>query len=808
MWSVPATSRPSPAGSRSSPEPHSVAPALVLDPVEPAWTAHFAWSEDRGGPGLSVRYFRRVFELDRVPASVRVHLTADTRYRLWLNGRRLGFGPAKRTLRRYHYDTYELAGGLRPGRNVLAAEVRWFGENAPLSEVQSPVPGWLVQGPAGLGIDTPDGWRVWIDRSVTPDTTSYLDNAQTFLNHLERVDTRRQPAGWREVDFDDGAWPRAVSTGPAAATSATWGVRAMRTLLPRDVPAMAETDGRFVRSIRDHRVVEHVFDERPAGWTIRAGEGARLLLDAGHYVTAFPVIDCEGGYGRELRVLYAEALGRWETTNGRREWVKAGVRDNVATDVPHGYRDTLTLDDRRLQWEPFYWRAFRWIELEVLPGPATLTVRDVRFRRCVHPQRFAAAIETSDPEARRIFEVSVRTFQTGAHEIYDDSPYFEQFSYIADARLEALGSLHLCNDASLPRRTLLLYLDTLRGDGLIDARVPCQYARQTIPYFCLHWIFMVHDYWRWMGAPEATLVRQCLPAVDTILMFFRSRLRPDGFVGPTGGWNMVDAAEEWPNGQPAAVAAGGSTYLTCLLVEALEVAARLHREAGHPEDAPRWESLAEQLRRRVRASAWDSSAGLFVEGVDHRTARPSQHTQAAAINAGVATREQTDAILTRLCTDATLIRCKSMQSFYLARALERAGRFDLWHRQALSDWRRALSYNVTTWPEYPDPSRSDSHAWAAWPAVDYVTTVLGLRPGAPGWAQIRLQPQFDGLDWARGEAPTPQGVIRVAWARTDRGWDYEADTPSGVPVEVMLPGREPQRFERGGPVRLHLPRPA
>lgn len=778
---------------------------LVLVHDAPAWRAAFAWSAERGDPGLAVRTFRRVVELDHVPASVRLHVSADSRYRLWLNGNPIGFGPAKGTLARYHFDTYELGSLLVPGRNVLAAEVRWFGVNAPLSEVHSPVPGLLVQSEPPIGFETPEGWRVRIDRSVSPDTTSYIDNAQLFLNHMEQVDLREQPVGWQDPLFDDSDWQAAESTGPAAATESRWGVAPLRTLVPRDLPAMHESEDRFTRAVRNHAVVSNPFDSQPAGWSIPPGEGATLLLDAGGYVTAFPILEGIGGEGREIRITYAEALGRWVTTARGRVWRKSGVRDDVAHDEPHGYRDTITLRPGAFRWEPFYWRAFRWVRIEVMPGPAPVTLTDLRYRLCVHPQRCQASVDASDPQAKQIFDVSVRTYRMGAHEIYDDSPYFEQLSYIADARMELLGSLHLCNDVSLPRRTLRLHLDTLRADGLIDARVPCQYARQTIPYFCLHWIFMVRDYWHWTGVHDAAFVRECLVAVDTILTFFRSRLRPDGFVGPTGGWNMVDDAREWPDGQPPAVSSGGSTYLTCLFIEALDVAVQLHEGAGEPVDAHRWRTLVRQLRPRVRAAAWAADAGVFLEGPEHRDDHLSQHTQAAAINADVATRAQTRRILKRLCDDDRLIRTKSMQSYYLARALEKAGRFDLWHSHVLQSWRTALVNQVTTWPEYPDPSRSDSHAWAAWPAVDYVTTVLGIRPGAPGWTRILLAPQVNGLDWARGSAPSPHGGIHVAWERTAGELTLHAETPAGIPVDMALPGGHRQTFVDGGVLDVRIP---
>lgn len=767
---------------------------------DPVWQAHYAWSPVRGGPGLAVRLFRRVFSAPGGAESFRIHVSADSRYRLWLNGRAIGFGPAKGSLARYHFETYEIAGLLRPGRNVLAAEVRHFGENCPKTVVHSPVPGWLVQGPAGAKIDTPEGWRVWDSGAVTPDTSPYIDNAHIFLNHLEHLDTRAEPVGWRTLEFDDGAWSEAVSTGPAAATESVWGVAPMRTLTPRDIGPMHESVERFARTIQDRVEVAHAFDGAGDGWTLAAGEGGSLLLDAGAYATGFPSIDFVEGEDREVRVTYAESLGYWQDVDGRRVWCKHGARDDFTNGVPHGYRDTIILRGGEYHWEPFYWRAFRYVQIDVLPGPEPIRVCDAVYRLCVHPQAFSARFDSSDPQAASIFAVSQRTLRVGAHENYDDSPYYEQLSYIADTRMEALGSLHLCNETALPRRNLRLFLDTLRPDGLLDARVPCQYARQTIPYFCLHWILMVEDYWRWVGSVDASFVRECLVAVDTILIFFRSRLRSDGFVGVTGGWNMVDAVEEWPNGQPPSVVFGGSTYLSCLVVEAMQAAVRLHRQAGYAPDARRWDELSRQMKRKIRERAWDAKAGLFAEGVGRRCDRSSQHTQAGAINAGVATPAQMRRIARRLATDDSLIQANSMQSFYVARALEKAGAYAGFHSHLLKAWRSALDKGLTTWPEYPDPCRSDSHAWAAWPAVDYVTVVLGVRPATAGWGGIQLAPQVDGLDWARGCAPCPAGMIEVEWRKSGRHLEFSAVTPAGLSVDVNLPGGAHRRFARGGTI--------
>ena len=74
--------------------------------------------------------------------------------------------------------------------------------------------------------------------------------------------------------------------------------------------------------------------------------------------------------------------------------------------------------------------------------------------------------------------------------------------------------------------------------------------------------------------------------------------------------------------------------------------------------------------------------------------------------------------------------------FYLARALEAAGRGDA-YLDLLQPWRDLLGQGLTTWPEHPDPSRSDCHAWSAHPALDLLRVVAGIRPDAPGFARVR-----------------------------------------------------------------------
>lgn len=774
--------------------------SLVLGVEIPEWQAAFVWSEERGGPGLTVRRFRRVFKLAEVPECFPVHVSADSRYVLWVNGRWVGRGPLKGTVERYHFETYDIAPYLQAGPNVIAAEVRWFGIHAPNSEVHSGTAGFLFQGPDGAGMDTPGEWKVQVDRAIEADTTSYISNAANFLGHMERVDAGAIPRGWTDAGFDDGDWERTVATGPADVPR-LWGEFPMRDLVPRDVALLIEEPRRFARTIRDRQEVAHLFGDPPSGWQLGPGEAGEIVLDAGCLTTGYPVLHFSGGAGREVRVTYAESILFRQERDGRTDWVKK-VRDDFASGEAYGYRDTIQLAGGDFTFQPFHWRTFWFVKISVSQGDEPFALNDASYLFTTYPQELVATYESSDPDAEKMLDRSWRTLQLCSHETYEDCPYYEQLHYIADTRLAALCSMALAGETELARRAITLFRHSVRPDGLVHSRVP-SVRRQILPYFALIWVLMVEDYWRWTGPRERAFVRSNLHTVDGVLWFFRERLREDGFVGPVPHWNMVDRAEGWHAGEPPAILAGESTYLTCLYACALDAAARLHRQAGDPLDAERWPALADRLREAVRAGAWSEEEGLFLEGPGRTDDPLSQHSQALAILSDAATPEQTQRIVERLTTDASLIRTKFMQSYYLARALEKAGAYEAVATHVLEPWREMLDLHLTTWCEYL-PGRSDCHAWSSWIAVDFLTCVLGIKPAKPGFQEVLIRPQTGACEWARGSMPTPVGTVTVEW-RKDPSTGIvalEAQAPEGIPTVVQLPGAEPERHDAGGKITL------
>ncbi|MHB9035516.1 MAG: family 78 glycoside hydrolase catalytic domain, partial [Armatimonadota bacterium] len=90
------------------------------------WMGKWIWSEESlSGRNAYVR-FRRGFEYCEGPALL--HITADSRYVLHVNGEYVGQGPARAWPNHWGYDTYDVEPYLHSGSNVIAVLVNHFGE--------------------------------------------------------------------------------------------------------------------------------------------------------------------------------------------------------------------------------------------------------------------------------------------------------------------------------------------------------------------------------------------------------------------------------------------------------------------------------------------------------------------------------------------------------------------------------------------------------------------------------------------------------------------------------------------------------
>ena len=745
------------------------------------------WIFPPGGPGRDsgVFHFRRVFELGARPSTFVVHVSADNRYRLFVNGESVSSGPQRSDLMHWRYETVDLAPHLRAGRNVLAAIVWNWGEEKPVAQFSRQT-AFLLQGnsPREAIVNSSPEWKVlrnegyrWIPVQGSAVGGYYAAPPG------EAVDARSYPWGWEQLDYSDTGWATADAGSGARARrtqlrgSNPFGEAGGWQLVPRSIPLLEESPVRFATVRRTEGVrTDGGFLRGTADLVVPPQSRAVLLLDQGHLTNASAVLESSGGAGSTVSLVYAEAL---KDANGNK-----GNRNEIDGKTIAGVRDEFRPDGgQRRRFQTLWFRTYRYVQLEITTREDPLRIHDLHGVFVGYPFELTARFSSDLAWLADMWAINWRGARLCAWETYFDTPYYEQLQYVGDTRIQALITLYMSDDDRLVRQAIEHFDFSRIPDGITASRYPSDLG-QYIPTFSPIWVAMVHDYWMHRDAPD--YVRGFLPGTRAVLAWFERQIDQTGMLGPIPWWPYVDWAPGWERGVPPGGAEGHSTVISLQFVYALERAADLEQALGLPELASHYRTLAAKVRIAVRDRSWDAARGLFRDTPEGRTY--SQQANVMAVLTDAAAPAGQAALMERLLSDATLTPSTYYFSYYKLEALRKAGLGDRYVEQ-LAPWRDMLNLGLTTVPETPEPTRSDSHAWSAHPNYGLLATVLGVRPAAPGFKKVRIAPHLGPLQRVEGRVPHPAGPIVVQAARTKGG---------GLHAEVTLPQGLEGVFEWNG----------
>jgi alpha-L-rhamnosidase len=736
------------------------------------WNARWIAHPTAPARQYGVYHFRKSITLTAKPLRFLVHVSADNRYRLFVNGRAVGMGPARSDLQNWHYETIDLAPYLTAGVNVLAAQVWFLNESAPLAQISYQA-GFIVQGdtPTEAVANTDATWTVLRNPAYTP-VKNDMARLHTYVvvGDGDRVNGNLYPWGWAMPDYPATAAMGWVAARPLwfSAKTRTFGTDGNWALVPRTIPPMETGRVRLARVRRTEGVTV------PTGFltgnqpvTVSAKTRAVLLFDQNELTNAYPELTVSGGKDAVLTLAYAEGLVDDKGQKGNRNEIDGrhllGIEDQFVADG--GSRRTF---------RPLWFRTYRYLQLTVETGAEPLTINDLSGEFTGYPFALNARFDApADSSLARIWAVGWRTARLCAGETYFDCPYYEQLQYTGDTRIQALISLYLSGDDRLMRKAILDYDHSRFNDGLTQSRYPSN-DFQVIPTFSLFWVCMVHDYWR--HRTDDALIQQMLPGILGVLDWHESRLADTGLNGPMPWWNFVDWCWPWneterTGGVPPGTALGGSSVLTLQQAYTYDRAADLLAHYGKNERAEHYRDLARRLCKAVYATCYDTNRGLLADTPTKKTF--SQHANILAVLTDAVPTDQQAALLQRAISEgdklpATITPATFYFKFYLFEALKKTGLGDQFGAQ-LAPWRGMLALGLTTFAEQPEPTRSDCHAWSASPVYEMLSLVCGISPAEPGFRSVNIEPSLGTLPTVSGRMPHPNGMISVQFAQTPAG---------------------------------------
>lgn len=754
------------------------------------WTA-----EDKEEAALVL--FRKEIDIQRMPQKGIIQVSADSRYKLYVNGQLAEIGPCKGDRQIWFADKVNLMPYLKKGKNVLAVRVLRYPtvqNKGCFGIYRTEFPGFFAEGKIlddegkEYSLDARDGWKVRKDENF-----HIVSESELFapLQILENTRGALWQAGWMNPGYDTEGWeaPYRYSDMNQAVSPGN--------LQKRPIPFLFRKESRFgdVVQTQDKIISKEEWQKFLNGeQSILIPPNAKVSVEisAGVERTAYLHLALEQGAKAQISILQSEGyvLGGERgdlkvPVKGNREDYKAGF---LAGFTDHYICAGFGTKESPEVYEPFWFRTFRFIRFEMKTYEEPLVLRNFTYTETGYSLNVQTKADASDERFKKIWEISERTLRCCMHETYEDCPFYEQLQYAMDIRAQILYTYAISADDRLARKCMEDFRRSQRYDGLLNCAAP-RYDASVIPGFSIYYILMLYDHMMYFGDKE--LLENHMPTVEGILQFFHRNRNSKGYVEKIGGlngkarfWSFIDWAVEWENttGIPPAVLKGPVTMESLLYILGLQKAAKIAEYLDRKEQSALLMQRAEQVQEAVRTFCTGKD-GMLQDGPGIE--EYSQHTQVFAVLTDTVASEQAKENLRKtILYKEKYSQCSVAMVYYLFRALEKTGMYEL-TESYWNIWQRMIDKYTTTCVEDEVQERSECHAWGALILYELPSVILGIRPSAPGYEKMEVKPVPGYLKSARGQVITPKGMVNVEWYRENKEIHIKLETSEGKVEKEM-----------------------
>lgn len=767
--------------------------------------------------------FRKEFDLDKQPVQAQGWILADSRYLLYVNGERVQWGPAPADPRWQEADPVNIASYLKPGKNVIACQVLYFG----IGEGTWPMgkPGFIFK----LEID---------DRQIVSDDTWSAHLAKSwvqgqykrwFLRTLqEDFDARLYPYGWNTIGFEEGSdWLQARQSNTSSAKPSIsngfmeyqWeigGNAPNYEIRSRSIPMMRENDVKVRRLVESAWVkwirpaeeyfdvmtrnafeAEWMSDTRQTGineWTVpdNAGKAAALTFDFAEQSVGWPYFTIEAPAGTVVELLVHEAHrpgGPVIINSHFNAWTRFVCKEGVN------------------YFETFDFESFRWLQLHIRNYSGEVKISDIGMRRRQYDYAVTPNIKVSDPALQRLMDASINMLYNSSQETVVDGMARERQQYSGDGSHQLHPLYQVFGEIRLPARFIKTFSQGITLDGYFLDSWPAfdRLARIMERQMELtgwgpildHGVgFCFDNFYYYQYTGDTIGLQESFPR---LLRFFdylttihddNGLLRVDN-LGIPSVWIDHDAYRQQRHKQCAF-----NLYVSAMCIHAL---APLCRTFNLTEKADEIERFGQTLLAACIVKFWSAESQTFVNNL------PWLKEEGAP---RYCDRSLATAILYDQCPDGNNKRsiellethpgemgisypCNAVWRLW---ALCQAGKIDT----VLSDLRQkwatmpSVILNNTiqeSWNATTDSREQWSHCAAA-PIIMMYQGIAGIKPLAPGYEVFQIRPQPGDLKEVELFPQTVKGTIvfRSKGAKGNR--ELYIEIPEETTAILLLDSRE------------------
>jgi len=726
------------------------------------WIARTAETSAQPAPLL-----RREFSIDGKVRRARLYLCGLGYHEARLNGAKVGdhvLDPGyTRYDRRALYVTHDVTDQLRQGQNALGVMLGngwynvhtvavWYFDKAPWRAA----PKLLAE----LRVEYDDGRTETI---VTDEQWKTAPGPVVWdsIYAGESYDARQEKPGWDRPGYNDGAWEAARVVSPPA------GVLSAQQMEPI----------RVTQTLRPVKLTE----PKPGVY----------LFDMGQNLSGRARLQISGPAGTEVTLKYGEKLLPDGTLDQRE--IAVHIRPFGAPERPAGapqprfQTDTYTLKGRGTEtWEPrFTYHGFQYVQVTGLPRKPSL---DTVHARVTHTDvRSAGEFACSNPLLNRIQHATRWAFLSNLASIPTDCPHREKNGWTGDAHLAAEQAIYNFHPAAAYTKWIQDVAEAMRPSGELPGIVPSSgwgYDWGNGPAWDSAFLLIPWYLYEYYG--DTRILERHYDQMRQYVDYLTSRSQ-NGIVN-------IGLGDWVPPGPTAPVEVTSTGYY----YEDARIVARAADLLGKKDDAAKYTALAERIRAAFNERFFKAETGLYSNG--------TQTALATALNWNLTPELHRRRVVRNLIMDVQKkgghLDTGILGTKYLLNVLLDNGRPDVAYRVASQttypSWGHWIERGATTLWETWNGADSQNHIMFGDVSAWFYRALAGIRPAAPGFKRIRIQPQPVGdLTWARGAYDSIHGRIVSEWRLEDGRFDLTVTIPANTTAVVYVPAESAASVTEG-----------
>lgn len=440
-------------------------------------------------------------------------------------------------------------------------------------------------------------------------------------------------------------------------------------------------------------------------------------------------------------------------------------------------RITINEEDNRPEIAVEDSKAFRFVYIET-EGDVSFDELSMDYEYAPQNKDISGSFCCSDELLNKIWDIGAYTMDLTTREFFVDGIKRDRWTWSGDAIQSYLMNYYLRFDNACVRRTIR----QLRGKDPVTAHI------NTIMDYTFYWFKSVYDYYIYTG--DMDFVREIYPRMQTMMQYVLSRTDAEGMAeGQPDDWIFVDWVD-FPMHKRGTLCF--EQILFCKSLETMKLCASILRDnpldnppqgsittREYSADAKKYAELSETLYNKLKTIFWDGEHQAFMHAIEdgEMNRQITKFPNMFAIIYDYLSDEEKQTVMKSVMLNPEIedITTPYMR-FYELEALCLMGMQAQVLEEIRSYWGGMINEGATSfWEKYNPQDRgiqhlamygrpygkSLCHAWGASPVYLLGKYYLGVKPTAPGYAEYEIRPVLGGLEWMKGDVPTPFGKIHI-----------------------------------------------